>query len=144
MARASYLEVNSGASNFKLKVENIAAARTLTAADSGKVFILSQADAYSVTLPTAAAAGAGWSAKFVLGTAGSNAVEVIPNSAEDTLIGTVVSADGAAGASAESGVDQLIWVASTAAVGDSAEIVCDGLNFYVSGQMHDAGHITLS
>ena len=38
MARASYLEVNSGASNFKQKYEEVSAARTLTAADSGKVF----------------------------------------------------------------------------------------------------------
>jgi len=56
----------------------------------------------------------------------------------------IVSADGAAAESAESGVDELIWVASTAAPGDWAEIVCDGSNFYVSGQMHDNDHITLA
>ena len=142
--RSAYLEQNSGVSDLKLKVENIAAARTLTAADSGKVFTIDQSSAYSITLPTAAAAGAGWHAKFILTTAASNAVEVIPNSAEDTLIGMIpTAADGTASASAESGVDQLIW-ASGAAVGDWAELVCDGLNFYVSGQQHDADHITLS
>jgi len=141
--RSAYLEQNSGVSDLKLKVENIAAARTLTAADSGKVFTIDQSSAYSITLPTAAAAGAGWHAKFILTTAASNAVEVIPNSAEDTLIGMIGSADGAAAESAESGVDQLIW-ASGAAVGDWAELVCDGLNFYVSGQEHDADHMTIS
>jgi len=143
MARASYLEQNSGVSDFKLKVENIAAARTLTAADSGKVFTIDQSSAYSITLPTAAAAGAGWNAKFILTTAASNAVEVIPNSAEDTLIGMIASADSSGGESAESGVDQLIW-ASGAAVGDWAELVCDGLNYYVFGAQHDNDHMTLS
>ena len=141
--RSAYLEQNSGSSDLKLKVENIAAARTLTAADSGKVFTINQASAYSITLPTAAAAGAGWHAKFILTTAASNAVEAIPNSAEDTLIGGIGSADSSGGESAESGVDQLIW-ASGAAVGDWAELVCDGLNFYVSGQQHDNDHMTLS
>ena len=141
--RSSYLEQNSGVSDLKLKVENISAARTLTAADSGKIFTIDQGSAFSITLPTAAAAGAGWHAKFILTTADSNAVEVIPNSAEDTLIGMITSADGADSESAESGVDQFVW-ASGAAVGDWAELVCDGSNFYVSGQQHDANHMTIS
>ena len=144
MARASYLEVNSGVSNFKVKVENVVAARTLTANDSGKVFTLDQDATFDITLPTAAAAGAGWHAKFILTDDGSGTVKVIPNSAEDTLIGMVVSAAGGAAASAEAGVDELIWVASTAKPGDWAELVCDGSNFYVFGQMHDDDHMTLA
>jgi len=141
--RSSYLEQNSGVSDLKLKVENVAAARTLTAADSGKVFTLDQSSAFSITLPTAAAAGAGWHAKFIVTTADSNAVKVIPNSAEDTLIGMITSADSSGGESAESGVDELVWAAA-AVVGDWAELVCDGSNFYVSGQQHDNDHMTLS
>tara|TARA_R100001015_G_C4458813_1_gene46409 strand:- start:54 stop:488 length:435 start_codon:yes stop_codon:yes gene_type:complete len=144
MARASYLEVNSGVSNFKVKVENVVAARTLTANDSGKVFTLDQDGTFDITLPTAAEAGAGWHAKFILTDDGSGTVKVIPNSAEDTLIGMVVSAAGGAAASAEAGVDELIWVASTAKPGDWAELVCDGSNFYVFGQMHDDDHMTLA
>ena len=144
MARASYLEQNSGVSNFKAKVENVVAARTLTANDSGKVFTLDQDASFDITLPTAAAAGAGWHAKFILTDDGSGTVKVIPNSAEDTLIGMVVSAAGGAAASAEAGVDELIWVASTAKPGDWAELVCDGSNFYVFGQMHDDDHMTLA
>ena len=144
MARASYLEQNSGVSNFKAKVENVVAARTLTANDSGKVFTLDQDATFDITLPTAAAAGAGWHAKFILTDDGSGTVKVIPNSAEDTLIGMVVSAAGGAAASAEAGVDELIWVASTAKPGDWAELVCDGSNFYVFGQMHDDDHMTLA
>ena len=76
MARASYLEVNSGVSNFKEKYEEISAARTLTAADSGKVFGVNQASAYEITLPLAASAGAGWHCKFVLSAVAANAVTI--------------------------------------------------------------------
>ena len=145
MARASYLEQNSGVSKLKLKVENVTAARTLTANDSGKIFTLDQDASFSITLPTAANAGAGWHAKFILTNAGSGTVKVIPDSSEDTLIGMIAPADdGAAGASAESGVDELIWVADTAASGDWAELMCDGNNYYVYGVMHDNDHMTLA
>ena len=125
-------------------VENITAAKTLDPSDSGKVFTLDQDSSFDITLPTAANAGVGWNAKFILTDAGSGTVKVIPNSSEDTLIGMIESIDTSAGASAESGVDELIWVASTAAVGDWAQLFCDGSNFYVSGQMHDNNHITLA
>ena len=142
--RSDYLNENSGRSDIASKVENVTAARTLTAADSGKVFTLDQDASFDITLPTAAAAGAGWHARFILTDAGSGTVKVIPDSSEDTLIGMIVSADGAAAESAESGVDELIWVASTAAPGDWAELICDGNNYYVYGQEHDADHMTLA
>ena len=124
-------------------VANLTAAVTLSPSDSGKVFTLDQDASFDITLPKASEAGAGWSAKFILTDAGSGTVKVIPNSAEDTLIGMIESIDTSAGASSESGVDELIWVASTAAVGDWAELICDGSNFYVSGMMHDNNHITI-
>tara|TARA_R110000824_G_scaffold384264_1_gene578146 strand:+ start:149 stop:568 length:420 start_codon:yes stop_codon:yes gene_type:complete len=137
-------KLGSRASFSGTVVENVSAAKTLDPSDSGKVFTLDQDSSFDITLPTASQAGAGWSAKFILTDAGSGTVKVIPNSSEDTLIGMIESIDTSAGASAESGVDELIWVASTAAVGDWAELVCDGSNFYVSGQMHDNNHITLA
>ena len=54
------------------------------------------------------------------------------------------AADRTASASSETGVDELVWVASTAKLGDWAELFCDGSNYYVCGQQHDADHITLS
>jgi len=137
-------KLGSRASFHGTVVENITAAKTLDPSDSGKVFTLDQDSSFDITLPTAANAGVGWNAKFILTDAGSGTVKVIPNSSEDTLIGMIESIDTSAGASAESGVDELIWVASTAAVGDWAELFCDGSNFYVSGQMHDSNHITLA
>jgi hypothetical protein len=68
MARASYLEQNSGATfGHKKKVEKITAARTLTNDDSGKVFMLDSAGgAYAITLPTAATGEDGVYYKFIV------------------------------------------------------------------------------
>jgi len=143
MARSSYLEVNSGVSDLKLKYEEISAARTLTAADSGKVFGVNQASAYEITLPLAASAGAGWNAKFVLSTVASNAVTIANNTAEDTIVGMVAGADGGTGNSAESAVDEIVFI-DGAALGDQVEIFCNGINYFAKAVAHDVAHITIS
>ena len=125
-------------------VENITAAKTLDPSDSGKVFTIDQDAAFSITLPTASQAGAGWNARFIVTDIGSNDVKIIPNSSEDTLIGMIVSADGAAAESAESGVDELVFASGNSGPGDWAELICDGSNFYVSGQEHDNDGMTIS
>ena len=145
MAKSAYLEVNSGVSNLKLKYEEIVAARTLTAADSGKVFGINQASgAYEITLPLAASAGAGWHCKFVLSTVASNAVTIANNTAEDSIVGMVVGADdGAAGNSAGSAVDEIVFI-SGAELGDSVELFCNGINYFAKAVCHDVAHVTIS
>ena len=143
MARAAYLEQNSGVSDMKLKYEQIAAARTLTAADSGKVFGVNQASAYEITLPLAASAGAGWHCKFVLSTVAANAVTIANNTAEDTIVGVVAGADGGTGSSAESAVDEIVFI-SGAALGDQVEIFCNGINYFAKALAHDVAHVTIS
>ena len=143
MARASYLEQNSGVSDFKLKYEEIAAARTLTAADSGKVFGVNQASAYEITLPLAASAGAGWNAKFVLSTVAANAVTNANNTAEDTIVGMTAGGDGGAGSSAESAVDEIVFI-SGAQLGDQVELFCNGINYFAKAVAHDVAHVTIS
>ena len=110
-------------------VENISAAKTLDPSDSGKVFTIDQDAAFSITLPTASQAGAGWNARFIVTDIGSNDVKIIPDSSEDTLIGMIGSADSSSG---------------NAGPGDWAELICDGSNFYVSGQEHDNDGMTIS
>ena len=143
MARASYLEQNSGVSDFKLKYEEIAAARTLTAADSGKVFGVNQASAYEITLPLAATAGAGWHCKFVLSTVAANAVTIANNTAEDTIVGMTAGGDGGAGSSAESAVDEIVFI-SGAQLGDQVELFCNGINYFAKALAHDVAHVTIS
>ena len=125
-------------------VEAIATTKSLEASDSGKIFTVDQGSAYSITLPTVAQAGAGWHATFFLIGQASNAVEIIPDASEDTLRGAITSADGSGGPSAETGVDQLIFVSGTAKNGDRVDIVCTGSFFECSGVAHDNDHITLA
>ena len=143
MAKSAYLEVNSGVSNLKLKYEEIAAARTLTAADSGKVFGVNQASAYEITLPLAATAGAGWHCKFVLSTVAANAVTIANNTAEDTIVGMTAGGDGGAGSSAESAVDEIVFI-SGAQLGDQVELFCNGINYFAKAVAHDVAHVTIS
>jgi len=140
---ADYLNNNSGKADLKLKVETVNAAKTLTALDSGKVFMIQQDSAYEITLPLAATAGAGWHAKFILSEVAANAVTIANNTSEDTIVGTTVGADGNAGSSAESAVDEIVFI-SGAQLGDQVELVCDGAVYYAKAQAHDAAHITIS
>ena len=65
--RAATREKNSGKGGFLQKIEPITVARTLTAADSGKDFMLRSAGgAYSVTLPTASSGVDGIHYKFIV------------------------------------------------------------------------------
>jgi len=125
-------------------VEAITTTKSLEASDSGKVFTVDQGSAYSITLPTVAQAGAGWMATFFLVGQDNNAVKIIPDATEDTLRGAITSADGSGGPSAETGVDELIFVANTAKNGDRVDIICTGSFFECSGVAHDNDHITLA
>jgi hypothetical protein len=66
--RAATREKNSGKGGFLQKIELIAKARTLTEADSGKIFMLSNAtgSGYSITLPTASTGITGTYYKFIV------------------------------------------------------------------------------
>ena len=141
--RADYLNNNSGKADLKLKVETVNAAKTLTALDSGKVFMIQQDSVYEITLPLAATAGAGWNAKFILSEVAANAVTIANNTSEDTIVGTVTGADGGAGSSAESAVDEIVFI-DGAQLGDQVELVCDGTYYYAKAQAHDVAHITIS
>jgi len=107
-------------------VKTLASSQTLSKADSGKVFICSQAGAYDITLPAVGDAK-GWQGTFIVGTAGANDFDIIGGTA-DVMYGvecgdtnTVIDA-----------ADKVTFVASNAVVGERADIVCDGTNYYVT------------
>ena len=107
-------------------IKTLASSQTLAPADSGKVFICSQAGAYDITLPEVGNAK-GWEGTFILGTAGSNDFDIIGGTA-DVMFGvecgdTNVVIDAA---------DKVTFVGSNAVVGERADIICDGTNYYVT------------
>ena len=142
--RSDFLNDNSGVSNVNSKFETIAAARTLEADDSGKVFGVNQASAYTITLPLAATAGPGWHCTFIVVTAASYKVTIANNTDEDTICGMTTGADGGAGSSVETvSVDEVAFI-SGAVVGDKVDLFCDGASYYAYGLGNDVAHITIS
>jgi hypothetical protein len=131
----------------KVNIVDVAAAKTLTNSDSGTTFIINQASAYEITLPLMSTIDRGWNATFILGTADTNAVTIANNTAEDTIVGMVSYSDtdssNVATATAETAVDEVVF-ASGAKLGDTVRIVSNGVNYFVTAQVHDAAHVTIS
>ncbi len=124
-------------------VEVIQAARTLTAADSGKTFILALVGGFTVTLP--ANTTLGFTCKFRVGISPTTAY-VIAAATADTIYGYVLSSSGAAEDTAGVGDpgDFLNFVASTAVIGDTADVFIDGTFVQVKGECAAAGGITIT
>ena len=142
--RSDYLEKNSGVSDVKKKIRHINAAITLTAEDSGSVFLINQGAAYAITLPECATEDnklMGWNAEFILDTADSNAVTVqVTGDDGDNMVGLGIDMEGSTGTES-TGFDVLTFI-SGATKGDRASLVCDGDSYYVFSVAADAAHIT--
>ena len=117
-------------------VETLAAAQTLTAADSGKTFILSAAAGATITLP---ALKAGIHFKFIVGAAFATTDWIIDSAEGDNIEGLLIVNGAAVVASGE---DQINFVNSAETVGDHVEFACDGTNWFVTGAGNSAGSIT--
>ena len=127
--------------------ETIAAARTLTNEDSGKVFFINQASAYTITLPLMSTITAGWNATFILATVGSHKVTIANNTAEDTIVGSFSTSEIADSATstllAASAVDEVAFI-SGASLGNVITLISNGTNYFANGQADAADHITIS
>lgn len=112
-------------------------ARTLTKADSGKVFILKAAAGVAVTLPTPIA---GFKAKFTVGLAFATT--------NFTIVSTTNVIQGGAHVNSvfvqAANENTISFVASAETLGDYVEISSDGTNFYVNGFGNSAGSITFT
>jgi hypothetical protein len=135
----TYLAVTNDTERQLANVEAITGATTLTAEDSGKVLILKASAGAQITLP-AVATSAGLRFKFIVGLAFATTDWTI-KAATNVIEGSVL-VNGAHVA----GVDEntISFVASAESIGDFAELVCDGTNWYVNGSGVSAGSITLT
>lgn len=123
------------------EVEVISAAQTLTAADSGKVFILDAAAGATVTLPAIAE---GLTFRFVVGAAFATTNWVIDSAEGDNINGIIIDMGGTPAGVPASGEDQINFVASAESIGDYVDFVCDSANsqWLVSGMCAANGGIT--
>lgn len=123
------------------EVEVISAAQTLTAADSGKVFILDAAAGATVTLP---ALEEGLNFKFIVGAAFATSNWVIASAEGDNINGIIADMGTTVAGVPAAGEDQINFVATAETIGDFVEFVCDSSNsqWLVSGMCAANGGIT--
>ena len=123
---------------------SVTAARTFTAADSGKTFGLNLVDGGALTMPTAAAAGAGWKIRLRLETAITTAWIATFAAAEMAgnigIVDIVTTVDGSFTAAG----NVITFTASAETVGDWCDIECNGSVFFVSGIANLTTGIALS
>ena len=119
------------------KMETLTAATTLTAADSGRTYLIS-GTGYTVTLP---APHAGFNVKFIVAAAFStDTVIQTPAGNRDTLNGGVI----VNGAIVESdATDRVTFEDDAESVGDFIEISSDGTSFFLFGNGNAASSITV-
>lgn len=126
----------------KQTVESLTASTTLEASDSGKIFTLDNATGFVVTLPSPGAAGAGWSATFILGLALVGSSHTIVGGS-GTLNGTITA--GTSPGSTDVGANTITFDhTASVAVGDSVTIVSNGTAFYVSGHSGATVGVTIT
>ena len=119
------------------KQETLTADKTLTAADSGRTYLIN-GTGYTVTLP---APHAGFSVKFIVAAAFStDTVIQTPADNRDTLNGGVI----VNGAIVESdATDKVTFEDGAESIGDFVEISSDGTSFYLFGNGNAASSITV-
>jgi hypothetical protein len=114
--------------------EVLTAARTLTPEDHGKTFFLNSATEFATTLPPLTR---GFRCTFVVGAAPSGAsYTVITNGSANILKGQVYTLDVNSATDPDfeaTGGDTLSFVDAKAIAGDSADLFCDGTNWFVRG-----------
>ena len=120
-------------------METLTGAATLTAEDSGKVFILNAAAGAQITLPAVADA-AGQNYRFIVGALFATTAWTIRAASNRIQGGVIVNSALVPGADENT----ITFSASADTVGDFVELKCDGINWYVFGMGTAAGAITLT
>ena len=131
-------------------IEKLDSNRTLVPGDSGKVFMLANSGAISVTFPDISNMSAqekeamiGWNATFICQQTLGGAATVGCSSGDGNLLfGSSVGGDGSAGTGLNAAADDINFTTGTVA-GDMAKVIYDGTYYYAHAQCADAAHITL-
>ncbi len=121
----------------------IAAATTLTKADSGTVYILDAAGGATVTLPALAD---GLHFKFIVGANFASTNWVIDSAEGDNINGIIADMGATVAGVPAVGEDQVNFVATAEAIGDWVELIADSGNsqWLVTGMCATNGGITVT
>tara|TARA_R100000935_G_C2776326_1_gene139808 strand:+ start:101 stop:823 length:723 start_codon:yes stop_codon:yes gene_type:complete len=115
-------------------VENLITTEALTAADSGKIFFLNLLAGFTVTLPSAAEAGAGWYCDFIVQTVttSNNYIITEKTSADTNKLCAIGLEASTSGAQLSNAGFTTVTFDGTPTKGDKLHIICDGLFFYIT------------
>ena len=111
----------------------LAEAKTLTNSYSGKTFFLNAAGGFTITLP---APKAGVNFEFIVKTAPTTAYIIATKGATSIIRGQVITSDVNSATDPDiekSGKSTVTFVANTAVVGDSVELISDGTYWWANG-----------
>lgn len=133
----------------RVAVETILASTTLTKDDCGKVLIMGSASAaYTVTLPGAADASAGWNATFIIGNTAKNHVITGSDGPSKNIYvvggGNEVTSTVDYSGSAGTAVGSITFAAAEMERGDRVEMVTDGEDWYAKVITVDQGAYSLT
>jgi hypothetical protein len=122
-------------------VEEITASTTLTAEDCGKVIVLNDSSAITLTLSSAASLGAGWNCVIKIGTNQAN--HVIGSADQKYVVGMTGEVTAAADLAGGNCV-QVDMVGANLVDGDTFELVTDGTDIYIKPLVTNYNAYTVS
>lgn len=141
MLRTEHKTDSNGNSSFLSTAENVvdvAAATTLTIADSGKVLVLKAAAGAAITLP--AVTTGKWNFRIVTGLAFATTAWTVVSTTNVIQGGAIVNSTFVPAANENT----ITFSASAETLGDYIELVSDGTNIFVNGVATAAGAITFT
>jgi len=133
-------------------LEKLDSDRTLVPGDSGRIFLIANTDAISVTLPDISnmstqekEAMIGWNAQFIVQSISGGTATVGCSSGDGNLLwGNMVGSDGSSSNTGLDAVADDISITTNCVAGDTVKLLYDGTYYYVHGQQADNDHITLA
>ena len=121
----------------RVAVESVSAAKTLTADDCGKLFVVTATGSatYALSLPAAAAAGEGWNASFnVISGSVAKTVTIDPDGSETVyLVGINAASSSFVDEVFFGEMSDIAFKDDRVATGDRLRLVCDGTNWWAEG-----------
>lgn len=118
----------------RVAVESVSAAKTLTADDCGKLFVVTATGSagYTLSLPAAATAGEGWNASFnVISGSVAKTVTIDPNGSETVyVVGIAAVSSSEADEILFHEMSDVAFKDTNVATGDRLRLVCDGTNWW--------------
>lgn len=140
---ATAAELNQAA-DISVNTEIVTATNVIAAAEAGATFFLNSATEFVSTLP---APTIGMKFTFIVSAAPSGAdYTVVTNSSANIIVGHVLTSQDAGGSadSETTGGDTVSFVSAKAVVGDRADFVSDGTNWFVSARCKVFDAITIT